>query len=186
MALGRKVQKEETEESKMVEISAEMQGSLYFKDPVNLKINGTFSGNLDTRGTLTIGNSAKVDANIKGDNIVIAGKIKGDVAARKMLVMMPTAVLIGNILTPKLNIVEGAIFQGNCSMKTDNLTPNSSMVGGAELLDIQEVSKYLEIDIREIEALANSGKIPGRKEANGWKFERSAIDHWISSEQIGS
>ena len=184
MALGRRVSKEEAEDSKVVEISAEMQGSLYFKDPVNLKINGNFSGNLDTRGTLTIGNSAKIVANIKGDNIVVAGKIKGDVSAKKMLVLMPTAILEGNITAPKLNIVEGAIFQGNCSMKSESLS--SSAFGANELLDITEVSKYLEIDITEIEALANSGKIPGKREGSSWKFERSAIDKWVSSEQIGS
>ena len=188
MALGRKAQRQETEDSKVVEISAEMQGSLYFKDPVNLKINGTFSGNLDTRGILTIGNAAKVEANIKGDNVVIAGKVRGDVTAKKMLVLMPTAALDGNIIAPKLNIVEGAIFQGNCSMKAE--APVNSQAAptqtNSDLLDITEVSKYLEIDIREIEALANSGKIPGRRDGNSWKFERSAIDNWVSSEQIGS
>jgi excisionase family DNA binding protein len=184
MALGRKTQREETEDSKVVEISAEMQGSLYFKDPVNLKINGNFSGNLDTRGTLTIGNTAKVIANIKGDNIVVAGKIKGDITAKKMLVLMPTAVLEGNINAPKLNIVEGAIFQGNCSMKSEGYA--TAGFGANDLLDITEVSKYLEIDIAEIEALANSGKIPGRKEGGTWKFERAAIDKWVSSEQISS
>ena len=180
MALGRKNPKEQMEENKIVEISAEMQGSLYFKDTVNLKINGSFTGNLETRGVLTIGNTAKVEANIKGDNIIVAGKIKGDIAANKMLVLMPTAVLIGNISTPKLNIVEGAIFQGRCQMTSEAST------GEQDLLDIREVSKYLEIDINEIESLANSGKIPGRKEGNTWKFERSAIDNWISSERIGS
>jgi len=188
MALGRKNMKEEAEESKMVEISAEMQGSLYFKDPVNLKISGTFTGNLDTRGILTIGNTAKVEANIKGDNVIIAGRIKGDITAKKMLVLMPTAILNGNISAPKLNIVEGAIFQGNCTMQTEGAAsgmaaPRANM---ADLLNLNEVSKYLEIDIKEIEALANSGKIPGRKEPDGWKFERAAIDNWISSEQIGS
>jgi len=184
MALGRKTQREEAEDSKVVEISAEMQGSLYFKDPVNLKINGTFTGNLDTRGTLTIGNAAKVVANIKGDNVILAGKIKGDVSAKKMLVLMPTAILEGNITAPKLNIVEGAIFQGNCSMKAEGHL--MSGLSSNELLDITEVSKYLEIDIAEIEALANSGKIPGKREGSSWKFERAAIDKWVSSEQIGS
>lgn len=181
MALGRKNPREETEDSKVVEINAEMQGSLYFKDPVNLKINGTFTGNLDTRGTLTIGNTAKVEANIKGDNIVIAGKVKGDLSARKMLVLMPTAVLNGNISTPKLNIVEGAIFHGRCQMMTETSAGSES-----ELLDINEVSKYLEIDLKEIERLAHSGKIPGHRDGNIWKFERAAIDNWVSSERIES
>ena len=106
----------EREEDKIVEINAQMQGTLTFKDPVSLKINGEFNGSLETKGTLTIGNRAVVEANITGDNIIIAGKVNGDILAHKMLTLMPTAVLKGNISTSKLNIVEGAIFQGKCQM----------------------------------------------------------------------
>ncbi|MCA9399505.1 MAG: polymer-forming cytoskeletal protein, partial [Candidatus Omnitrophica bacterium] len=70
MALGRKNPKYEEPVDKTVEISAQMQGSLKFSDPVNLKINGQFSGSLDTKGTLTVGSSANVEADISGENIV--------------------------------------------------------------------------------------------------------------------
>ncbi|HNV23996.1 MAG TPA: polymer-forming cytoskeletal protein [Candidatus Omnitrophota bacterium] len=165
------VKQQERENEKIIEINAKMQGSMVFTDPVNLKINGEFNGTLETRGTLTIGNTASVEANINGDSIIVAGKVKGDIVAKKMLVLMPTAVLRGNISSPKLNIVEGALFQGNCQMPEEN-----------NLLDIDEVSKYLEIDIHEIEKMANSGEIPGKKENNTWKFERAQIDHWASSQ----
>ncbi|VAX35525.1 hypothetical protein MNBD_UNCLBAC01-1889 [hydrothermal vent metagenome] len=177
MALrGRKIHKEQ-EEDKTIEISAQMQGSLTFKDPVNLKINGSFNGDLDTRGTLTVGELAEIQANITGDNIIIAGRLHGDITAHKMLVLMPTAILRGNISTPKLSIVEGAIFQGNSQMLKEG--------GPGDLLDIKEVSKYLEIDISEIEALANSGKIPGTHNGDVWKFEREKIDSWASSGKLG-
>lgn len=159
------------DDNKTIEINAEMQGTLTFNDPVNLKINGKFVGQLETKGTLSIGENAYVEANVSGDNIVIAGKVKGDIAANTMLVLMPTAILDGNVATPKLNIVEGAIFQGFCQMKE-------------RLLDINEVAKYLEIDTQEIEQLANSGKIPGTRNGGSWKFERSKIDDWASSAQL--
>ena len=55
MALGMKKPIKEQEENKTIEINAQMQGSLTFADPVNLKISGQFSGNLNTKGILTIG-----------------------------------------------------------------------------------------------------------------------------------
>lgn len=174
---------QEEESSKSIEISAEMQGSLTFRDPVNLKINGHFKGTLDTKGTLTVGSTAQVDANINGENIVIAGKVTGDVSANKMLVLMPTAVLNGNIATPKLNIVEGAIFQGRCQMQSSN-TNIFSGLSTDSLLNIDEVAKYLEIDMVEIERLANSGKIPGTKSGNTWKFERNQIENWAASGKL--
>ncbi len=153
---------------KSIEINAQMNGSLSFKDPVNLKINGNFNGTLDVKGTLTIGNAAFVEAHINGENIVIAGKIRGDVVAKKMLVLMPSAVVTGNITTPKLNIVEGAIFQGQCHMVEDSMNAD-------------EVSKYLQIDLAAIIDLANNGKIPAKKVAEGWAFDRSQIDSWAST-----
>ena len=164
---------------KVIEISAQMQGSLNFKDPVNLKINGDFTGDLDTKGTLTIGESANVTANINGDNVVIAGKVAGDIIAAKMLVLMPTANLKGNIKAPKINIVEGAIFQGHCNMTGEEPTPANE-----PLLDITEVAEYLEINTGEIEELANSGQIPGTKEGDSWKFEKQKIDSWASSGKV--
>lgn len=158
-------------EEKTIEINAQMQGTLSFKDPVNLKVNGNFNGTLDTRGTLTVGNESFVEAHITGENIIIAGKIRGDIIAKKMLVLMPTAVLTGNITTPKLNIVEGAIFQGQCKMVD-------------EFLNIEEVAKYLELDAPAIKDLADSGKIPASKAGDSWTFDRKKIDAWATSGKI--
>lgn len=172
MAFNRKEHKEIPEE-KSIEINAQMEGSLTFSDPVNLKIHGRYSGKLDTRGTLTIGPTAQVDANIVGENVIIAGKVKGNIIARKMLVMMPTAMLHGDISTPKLNIVEGAVFQGRCHMLEDVLT-------------IDDLAQYLEIEIPAIIELASTGKIPAVKEGDNWKFERAQIDLWAASGRVKS
>lgn len=158
-------------DEKTIEINAQMQGTLSFKDPVNLKVNGNFNGTLECKGTLTIGNSAFVEAHITGENIIIAGKIRGDVVAHKMLVLMPTAILSGNITTPKLTIVEGAIFQGKCQMIED-------------VLNINEVSMYLEIEVPTILELADEGKIPGTKNGENWSFERSKIDNWAAAGRL--
>ena len=170
MAFNRKEVKEVPLE-KVIEINAQMHGELTFADAVNLKINGRFSGRLESKGTLTIGNTAHVEANINGDNIVIAGKVKGNVIAKKMLVLMPTAVLTGDVSTPKLNIVEGAIFQGRCQMLDEFLT-------------VEDLSQYLEIDHAAIIGLATEGKIPAVKEGEIWKFERSKIEQWASAGKL--
>lgn len=170
MVFARREPKELPEE-KIIEINAQMDGSLVFNEPVNLKITGRFSGQLDVKGTLTIGQSAHVDAHIQGENIVVAGKVKGNVVAKKMLVLMPSAVLTGDISTPKLNIVEGAIFQGRCQMLE-------------EFLNVEDLSQYLEIESSTIEELAATGKIPAIKDDHGWKFERVKIDQWAAAGKV--
>jgi len=47
--------KDEEFAEKILDVDASMQGTLAFKDPVNLRINGKFDGKLDTKGSLTIG-----------------------------------------------------------------------------------------------------------------------------------
>lgn len=162
--------KKNTDE-KILDVDASMQGTLSFKDPVNLRINGKFEGTLEARGNLTIGQSAIVNANIVGDNVIIGGRIKGRITAKERLTLLPTAIVDGNIYPAKLNVAEGAIFEGNCSMLHD-------------FLNAQELARYLEVDLNSIMEWANSGKVPGVKEANEWKFERKAIDLWVASGKI--
>ncbi|MBF0485005.1 MAG: polymer-forming cytoskeletal protein [Candidatus Omnitrophica bacterium] len=172
MVFGEKKQVKTENPHKSIEINAEMHGSLAFKDPVDLKINGIFSGSLDVRGTLSIGVNADVQADINGDNVIVAGKVKGNIRVTKMLTCMPTAVVNGDIYTPKLNIVEGAIFQGACHMSVSEVS---------EWMNIKELASYLELDEAVIGELVNTGKIPVVREGETLKFERSQIDHWAVS-----
>ncbi|MDP3143027.1 MAG: polymer-forming cytoskeletal protein [Candidatus Omnitrophota bacterium] len=158
-------------EERIMDVDASMQGTLSFKDPINLRINGKFEGTLETRGNLTIGETANIDAHIVGDNIIIAGRVKGDIVAKQRLVFLPTAILHGNIKTPRLNIVEGALFQGKCQMLED-------------FLDAEELSRYLEIELSSIMEWASAGKIPAIKEGNSWKFERARVDEWVAAGKI--
>ncbi|MBF0489887.1 MAG: polymer-forming cytoskeletal protein [Candidatus Omnitrophica bacterium] len=167
----REPKKEPQPEEKVIEINAQMDGALTFGDPVNLLITGKFTGKLDTKGILTVGPTSQIEANIQGDNIILAGKVKGNVTAKRMLVLMPTAILIGDVTTPKLNIVEGAIFQGRCQMMDD-------------FLSVDDLAQYLEIENPAIIELAETGKIPAIKDDNGWKFERSKIDQWAAAGKV--
>ena len=159
-------------EEKIIDVDAAMQGTLSFKEAVNLRINGKFDGNLDTKGNLTVSHTALVFGDIVGDNVVIGGRVKGRITARERLTLLPTAVVDGEIFPVKLNVAEGAIFEGKCSMLHDFFNP-------------EELARYLEVDLNSIVEWANSGKMPGSKSGDNWKFERKAIDSWIASGKIG-
>ena len=163
--------KKKTDE-KFLDVDASMQGTMSFKDPVNLRINGRFEGNLETRGNLTIGQTAVVTADITGDNIVVAGRVKGHIIARELLTLLPTAIVEGQINPVKLNIDEGAILEGTCVMLHD-------------MLNSEELARYLEVDLDSILEWATAGKVPGQKEGTEWRFQRKAIDEWLASGKIG-
>lgn len=159
------------QEEKILDVDAAMSGTLSFRDPVNLRINGKFEGTLETKGNLVIGPTAVVKASIIGDDIVVAGRLKGEVIAKQRLTLLSSAILEGQVKTDKLIVNEGAVFEGLCHMLSDYLIPD-------------QLAKYLEVEISSILEWAGSGKVPAIREGEGWKFERKAIDEWIAAGKV--
>ena len=166
---------------KILDVDASMQGSLVFKDPVNLRINGSFEGKLDTKGNLTIGENSSVRADIRGEDIVIAGEVNGNIIATNSLRIAPPARVIGDIRTPVLNVVEGAVLQGNCTMISGGESVSAKR---GDYLSTEEVASYLDVEPSLVVKWVNDGRLPGIKEKNSWKFERSTIDKWITKEKV--
>ena len=165
---------------KILDVDASMQGTLAFRDPVNLRINGKFDGKLDTKGSLTIGEHAVVKADIIGEHITIAGRVNGNIKAQKSISLVAPACVIGDIKTPSLNIAEGSILEGYSNMlPKEKITKNT-----VEALSIDEVAKYLEVDKGMVSEWANAGKLPAKREGSTWRFDRTEIEDWISNEKI--
>ncbi len=154
------------EEEKVLDVNASMQGTLAFSDPVNLRINGKFKGNLTTKGILNIGEHAEVVAEIIGEEVIVAGKLKGSIFADKKISILSTSFVEGDISTPLLDIQQGAIFEGRIRM-----------IG--EKMGIKDLSRYLDIGEDKILEWISEGKIPASKEGDRWIFEKKTIDDWI-------
>jgi len=169
--------KEEVEE-KILDVDASMQGTIAFKDPVNLRINGSFEGKLDARGNLTIGENAKVKANIQGDRIIVAGKVTGDIVATQSVSVVAPAVIQGNVTTPRLSVTEGAVLEGQVNMLNLRQGRDPADVN----LTLKDVSQYLEVEAKVVEEWARSKRIPARQENGNWIFSKSSVDRWIQEE----
>lgn len=155
------------EEDKVLDVNAAMQGSLVFSDPVNLRINGKFEGNLTTKGMLIIGNSAQVKADINGEEITISGVVRGNVRASRIVKLTSTAEVYADIDAPKISIEEGAFFNGKCKMMQGKMS-------------ILELSDYLSIGEEKIMEWVNGGKIPVDREGEKLIFDRKEVETWIS------
>jgi cytoskeletal protein CcmA (bactofilin family) len=83
----------------------------------NLRIEGTFSGEIHCSGTVTVGEQGIVRSSIRAEEIVIAGKVFGNVSAERRLIMTDTGQLYGNILAGTLSIMEGSLLNGAVAMK---------------------------------------------------------------------
>jgi cytoskeletal protein CcmA (bactofilin family) len=97
----------------------ELEGKLSFKGAV--RIDGRFTGEIVSDGTLTIGDSAVIKSEIHVSHIIISGEIRGNIIAAKRVEIHTPGKVFGNIYAPVVVIDEGVIFEGNCRMqKTDN------------------------------------------------------------------
>lgn len=81
------------------------------------RIEGHVEGEVSARDTLTVGESAIVNARIQGTTIVIHGTVTGDVVAETRLELRAPGKVTGDVTTPSLVINEGAMFEGRCSMR---------------------------------------------------------------------
>lgn len=131
-----------TAEGKIIDIETGMQGNMKFNGPINLRISGSFEGELETKGTLIIGENANVKAGtIRGENINIQGKVKGDIICNH-LELSSTGRLVGNIETSNLVINEGAILKGKCLMPTgDEKAEDKEALKKKEKKQPEEVKK---------------------------------------------
>ena len=181
--LGRERQKGHTAagasaEERVLEVTAAMQGTLSFKDPVNLRIGGRFEGTLETLGTLTIGDQAQVTAQITGESITIAGRVSGKVVATRQLTLVPPARVLADVWTPRLVVQEGAILEGACHMSAA-----ADHQDAGQVLSVDEVAQYLELEPSVVRQWASQGRIPAAADGGSWRFEKGRLDAWIASER---
>lgn len=82
-----------------------------------LRVDGHLIGTVSSEsGTLIVGTNGKVDANVSVSTAMINGTVNGDISATEKIQLGRTAVVIGNIQTPRLTIEDGAVLEGGCTM----------------------------------------------------------------------
>ena len=93
----------------------EFEGKFSFTGAV--RIDGKFTGEIESSGTLIVGETATIQSQIHVADMIISGEVNGDVVAENKIEISVPGKLFGNIQTPKLVIEEGVIFEGKCKMQ---------------------------------------------------------------------
>ena len=82
----------------------------------DVRIDGHLTGNISTSGKFVLGPNGMVDGNINSNNADLSGEVKGKVSIHEILSLKSTAKINGDIVTGKLIIESGAVFNGTCNM----------------------------------------------------------------------
>lgn len=86
----------------------------------NLRIEGKILGNVKTKSKIALGQSSHVEGNILAQNAEVAGEVKGKIEVTDVLILKPTAIIHGDIITNKIIVESGATFNGGCKMGSLN------------------------------------------------------------------
>ena len=86
------------------------------KSTGDIRIDGTLTGNLNTKGKVVIGPTGKVKGEVICKNSEVSGMIDGKISVGQLLNLKTSSKIVGDIYTFKLSIEPGAKFTGNCKM----------------------------------------------------------------------
>ncbi len=102
----------------------EIKGIVKFDS--DLVVDGKIEGEINSDGNLTIGENARIRAEIKTATIVVYGKVHGNLTATDRIELKASAEVVGDIKTKTLSIEAGAIFVGKSTVGTPANVPASA------------------------------------------------------------
>lgn len=93
----------------------------------DLYLDGEVEGSIELRDhNLTVGPNGKVRANIFAKEVVIHGKVDGNVSGSERVELRKSAVLVGNISTQRIIIEDGAYFKGGIDVSKETKRTQTS------------------------------------------------------------
>lgn len=134
--------------------SVEISGDVNFTD--KLQVDGKVTGKLySEKGTLIIGESGNIEAQIDVGTCIIHGTINGNVKARTRVEVHRTGKLTGDITTPALVMAEGAFCNGNIKM----VKTSDSKVASKETAAEESVKPQVLVEESESDQTSAAAKI---------------------------
>jgi cytoskeletal protein CcmA (bactofilin family) len=94
----------------------EIKGNVKFTN--DLVVDGKIEGEISSDGNLTVGENARIRAEIKTSTLVVYGKIHGNITVTDRVELKAGAEIVGDIKAKTLAIEAGAIFVGKSTVGT--------------------------------------------------------------------
>ncbi|MCL2008215.1 MAG: polymer-forming cytoskeletal protein [Treponema sp.] len=76
------------------------------------RIDGNVLGDVKAKGRLVIGERARMKSNVSGTQVTVGGVIFGNVVASERLIVLATGLVMGDIITRRIQADEGCLIHG--------------------------------------------------------------------------
>ncbi len=107
--------------------SVSIQGVL--KAEGNIRVDGLFEGQIETAGNVIVGRTGQVAATIIARNVLVAGRVKGNITAHERLEIIASGKVLGDIEVTTLYIEEGGKHHGQTRMAGEDDTDHFLLEG---------------------------------------------------------
>jgi cytoskeletal protein CcmA (bactofilin family) len=81
-----------------------------------VRVEGRVRGTVRVGGQVLVAQGAVIEGDLHTQEAVIAGQVSGAIHARERVELQATAMVAGDILTPRISIIEGARVTGEVKM----------------------------------------------------------------------
>lgn len=85
-----------------------------FDSQDTILVDGVVMGSLKTTKDLTVGQGARIEADVTAVNMHIAGEVHGNLKASGSLTLTSSARVYGDVETGIISVETGAVIQGRC------------------------------------------------------------------------
>jgi len=113
-----------TNSKNVLSSDVDVKGTLKFSG--ELMFEGKLEGEIQTDGILNLGDSAIINGNINAQNVVVRGKITGNITAREKIEIKTKTELFGDIRAAKLVVEEGVTFVGKTEVNPNKVAPTAA------------------------------------------------------------
>lgn len=109
-----------------------------------IRIDGDIDGNLETEGNIIISENARIRGNVNAKSAVIAGIIVGNIYVSDNVKLLPSSVVIGDVLSKRIQIEDKVIIHGHCISIKDEKRNEEEVVKYNQEKSIKEKASFNE------------------------------------------
>jgi cytoskeletal protein CcmA (bactofilin family) len=103
------------------------------------RVDGSLRGDLNAAGRIIVGERARMKSNITGTAVTIGGVVSGNVLASERVVILATGIVLGDIITQRIQADEGCLLHGRITVCQTREKWNSAVNEYRDREDVKSV-----------------------------------------------
>ncbi|MFM7735925.1 MAG: polymer-forming cytoskeletal protein, partial [Alphaproteobacteria bacterium] len=107
-----------------ISADASISGRIHF--PGNARVDGKLKGEIRADALLVVGENAMLEADVRAEQLLLRGSVRGTVTCRSFAELAPGSVLVGDVVAATLLVRPGARIEGTCRVGSPVFTTTPS------------------------------------------------------------